>query len=171
MRSSTLIASYLWKDTWSRWLEQPSSALARLFVGALLVMVATVILVAFSSALERSVRTRLESFGLNTLVVRENVSGIDPELLHNTDRPDRLAPLQAAGEKMRLRQLYVRAQTELAERSAGDDLSARCSAQTGRVARCRHARWSTSMRLLPENVLLRVTLGRQSGMAVGAPLG
>src|SRR6476620_7653396 len=102
MRSSILIASYLWRDTWSRWLEQPSSALARLFVGGLLVVVATVILVAFS-LLERSVRTRLEGFGLNTLVVRENVSGIDPELLHDADQPDRLAPLQDAGEKTRLR--------------------------------------------------------------------
>src|SRR3954467_9760997 len=112
MKSSTLIASYLWKDTWSRWWEQPSSLLARLFVGALLVIVATVILVSFS-LLERSLRARLESFGLNTLVVRENVSGLDPELVHNNDRPDRLAPLQSAGEKMRLRQLFVRAQTEL----------------------------------------------------------
>src|SRR5689334_21930941 len=107
MRSSTLIVSYLWKDTWSRWLEQPSSAFARVFVGLLLVVVATVILVAFS-LLERSVRARLESFGLNTLIVRENVSGLDPELLHATDRPDRLAPLQSAGEKMRLRQLWGR---------------------------------------------------------------
>ena len=32
MKSSTLIASYLWKDTWKRWFEQPSSPLARLFV-------------------------------------------------------------------------------------------------------------------------------------------
>src|ERR1041385_1496386 len=112
MRSSILIASYLWRDTWSRWLEQPSSALARLFVGSLLVVVATVILVALS-LLERSVRARLENFGLNTLVVRENVTGLDPELLHNTERPDRLAPLQSAGEKIRLRQLFVRAQTEL----------------------------------------------------------
>jgi hypothetical protein len=41
MKSSTLIVSYLWKDTWSRWLEQPSSVLSRIFVGSLLVTVAT----------------------------------------------------------------------------------------------------------------------------------
>src|SRR5262245_7067425 len=98
MRSSILIASYLWKDTWSRWLDQPARACGRLFVGTLLVIVATIMLVAVS-LLELSVRNRLESFGLNTLVVRENVSGIDPELVHG-DRPDRLAPLQMAGEKM-----------------------------------------------------------------------
>ena len=53
MKSWTLIASYLLKDTWSRWLEQPSSVLSRMFVGGLLVTVATVILVAFN-LLERN---------------------------------------------------------------------------------------------------------------------
>ena len=47
MKSSTLIASYLWKDTWKRWFEQPGSPVARLFVTGLLALVATVILVFF----------------------------------------------------------------------------------------------------------------------------
>jgi hypothetical protein len=163
MNSSILIASYLWKDTWSRWLEQPSSLLARLFVGSLLVMVATVILVAFS-LLELSLRARLESFGLDTLVIRENVSGVDPELLPNSERPDRLAPLQSAGEKIRLRQLYVRAQTEL----QGDVPVMTYPPD----ALPRLAHWldeATPLvyfnEHLPENILLRVTLGHQSGMA------
>jgi hypothetical protein len=163
MRSSTLIVSYLWKDTWSRWLEQPSSAFARLFVGALLVMVATVILVAFT-LLERSVRSRLESFGLNTLVVRENVSGIDPELVHNTERPDRLAPLAEAGEKVRFRQLHVRAQTELQTEVPVMTYPPEALAKL--------AEWLDPVtpliyfnETLPENVLLRVTLGRQSATA------
>src|SRR5690242_17072548 len=164
MRSSTLIASYLWKDTWSRWLEQPSSAFARLFVGSLLVIVATVILVAFS-LLERSIRVRLDSFGLNTLVVRENVSGLDPELLHNSDRPDRLAPLQAAGDKMRLRQLHVRAQSEL---------QVEVPVMTYPPdALPKLAEWLDNAtpliyfnETLPENILLRVSLGRQSGLAL-----
>ena len=42
MKSSTLIASYLWKDTWKRWFEQPGSPVARLFVTGLLALVATV---------------------------------------------------------------------------------------------------------------------------------
>jgi hypothetical protein len=169
MRSSILIASYLWKDTWSRWLEQPSSALARLFVGALLVVVATVILVAFS-LLERSVRSRLDSFGLNTLVVRENVSGMDPELMHNADRPDRLAPLQAAGEKMRLRQLNIRAQTELQSEVAVMTYPPEALPKL--------AEWLDAgtplvyfNESLPENIFLRVTLGRQSAMAVVRRLG
>src|SRR3954463_8468330 len=111
MRSSTLIASYLWKDTWKRWFEQPSSPLSRLFVTGLLVLVATVILVTFH-LLERSLRERLERFGLNTLLVRETVLGDSKELVVRGESPDRLAALDGFGQKLRLRQLFVRAQTE-----------------------------------------------------------
>src|SRR5439155_25440286 len=111
MRSSTLIASYLWKDTWKRWLEQPSSPLARLFVTGLLVLVATVILVAFH-LLERSLRERLERFGLNTVLVRETVSSDSKELITAGESPDRLEPLNQSGKKLRVRQLFVRGQTE-----------------------------------------------------------
>src|SRR4051812_43665009 len=111
MKSSTLIVSYLWKDTLSRWLEQPSTALARVFVGALLVSVATFILVAFLM-LERTVRERLENFGVNTLIVKEMVMVNDPELLPSANRPDRLESLGTYGQKYRLRQLYGRATTE-----------------------------------------------------------
>src|SRR6185436_2819629 len=110
MKSWTLIASYLWKDTWSRWLEQPSSVLSRIFVGSLLVTVATVILVAFN-LLERNLRSRLETFGINTLIAREMLPSTDPEVLPNQIRPDRLEPLQQYGEEIRLRQFYSRAQT------------------------------------------------------------
>src|ERR1700704_2228061 len=106
MKSSTLIASYLWKDTWKRWLEQPSSPLARLFVTGLLVLVATVILVTFH-LLERSLRERLERFGLNTVLVRETILGDSKELVLHGENPDRLASLDALGEKLRLRQLFV----------------------------------------------------------------
>src|SRR6266446_6832142 len=111
MKSSTLIVSYLWKDTWKRWFEQPSSPMARLFVTGLLVLVATVILVAFH-LLERSLRVRLERFGLNTVLVRETVLGDSKELVVHGDSPDRLAPLAAYGQKLRLRQLFIRAQSE-----------------------------------------------------------
>lgn len=82
-----------------------------MFVGALLVTVATLILVAFD-LLERSVRARLESFGLNTIVAREMIMQTDPEMLPNIDRPDRLAPLEKHGERIRLRHLFSRAQHE-----------------------------------------------------------
>src|SRR5215204_4043727 len=111
MRSSILIGSYLWKDTWKRWLEQPSSPLARLFVTGLLALVATVILVAFH-LLERSIRERLERFGLNTVVVRETVTSDSRDLTIFGDGPDRLAPLEEHGQKLRVRQLFVRGSTE-----------------------------------------------------------
>src|SRR2546423_2426089 len=111
MKSSTLIVSYLWKDTFSRWLEQPSTVLARLFVGALIVSVATFILVSFL-LLERTLRERLDNFGINTLVVKEMVLVNYPELLPNAHRPDRLEALALYGDKYRLRQLYGRATTE-----------------------------------------------------------
>src|SRR6185369_16511106 len=82
MKSSTLIASYLWKDTWSRWLEQPSSVLARLFVGGVLVTVATVILVAYH-LLEQNLVSRLESFGLNTIIASESIATSDTEMPAN----------------------------------------------------------------------------------------
>src|SRR5947209_14593725 len=99
MKSWTLIASYLWKDTWKRWLEQPSSPLARLFVTGLLVLVATVILVAFQ-LLERSLRERLERFGLNTILVRETLVGDSKELVVHGDSPDRLAALGDSGKRL-----------------------------------------------------------------------
>jgi hypothetical protein len=169
MRSSILIASYLWRDTWSRWLEQPSSLLARLFVGSMLVIVATVILVAFN-LLERSLRIRLERFGLNTLVVRENVSGIDPELLHNSDRPDRLAPLSEAGKKLRLRQLHVRAQTELQADSPVLSYPAEALPQLADWLGAESPLIYVSDRF-PENILLRVNLGKNSGLALVRRLG
>ena len=111
MRSSILIASYLWKDTWKRWLEQPSSPFSRLFVTGLLVLVATVIVVAFQ-LLERNIRERLERFGLDTIVVRETVGSDSRDLTVFTDAPDRLAALSEHGQKLRVRQLFVRGTTE-----------------------------------------------------------
>lgn len=105
MKSWTLIVSYLWKDTWSRWLEQPSSVLSRLFVGALLVTVATLILVAFK-LLERNLRARLEEFGVNTLVARVPIAPNDPECLPNLSRPLAYDPLARHGDKVTFRQLY-----------------------------------------------------------------
>lgn len=132
-------------------------------------MVATVILVAFS-LLERSVRARLESFGLNTLVVRETVSGLDPELLHNGSRPDRLAPLQGAGDKMRLRQLHVRAQTELQ-----NDVPVLTYPPEALPALAEWLDAATPLiffnETLPEHILLRVNLGRQSGAALVRRMG
>src|SRR2546425_6388453 len=85
MKSSTLIVSYLWKDTWKRWCEQPGSPLARLFVTGLLALVALVILTGFH-LVERSVRARLERFGLDTLLVRRAVTPESAELDRKSTR-------------------------------------------------------------------------------------
>src|SRR2546421_2759091 len=163
MKSSTLIASYLWKDTWKRWLEQPSSPLARLFVTGLLVLVATVILVAFH-LLERSLRERLERFGLNTVLVRETVLGDSKELVVYGPSPDRLAPLAQWGRKLRLRQLFMRGQSEwqnnllvLSYQPEGLPLlAALISPETPVLCLSEN---------LPEASLVRVTLNRQSTLA------
>ena len=163
MKSSTLIASYLWKDTWKRWLEQPSSPLARLFVTGLLVLVATVILVSFH-LLERSLRERLERFGLNTVLVRETVLGDSKELVVYGPSPDRLAPLAQWGRKLRLRQLFMRGQSEwqnnllvLSYQPEGLPLlAALISPETPVLCLSEN---------LPEASLVRVTLNRQSTLA------
>ena len=138
--------------------------LARLFVGALMVSVATFILVAFLM-LERTIRERLENFGVNTLIVKEMVMLNDPELLPSANRPDRLEGLSAYGEKYRLRQLYGRATTEW----PGDLqmmayppeamvwLREYSSPLTGLI--CISDKW-------PEDALIKVTVNRQSGQAI-----
>jgi len=152
------------KDTWSRWLEQPSSVLSRIFVGSLLVTVATVILVAFN-LLERNLRMRLENFGINTLISREMLASTDPEVLPNQERPDRLAPLQQYGDEIRLRQYYMRAQTpwtrELMVMSYNEQalpyLNEMLSAKTGLI-------YFTDT--LPEGSLVEISYSKQTDMAV-----
>ncbi len=79
-------------------------------MGSLLVTVATVILVAFN-LLERNLRTRLENFGVNTIVAREMVTATEPLAMPNQVRPDAYAPLKDFGDKLRLRQFFTRAHT------------------------------------------------------------
>src|SRR5678815_4109790 len=163
MKSWTLIVSYLWKDTFSRWLEQPSTVLARLFVGALMVSVATFILVSFL-LLERTLRERLDNFGINTLVVKEMVMVNDPEMLPNR-RPDRLEALTLYGEKFRLRQLYSRATTEWPTDMQVMTYPPEAMAWLRDYASpltpliCFSESW-------PENTMIKVTVLRQQGTAI-----
>lgn len=135
-----------------------------MFVGSLLVTVATVILVAFN-LLERNLRTRLENFGVNTIISREMVVSTDPSALPNQVRPDKMAPLDQYGEKMRLRQFYVRASTpwqkEITTLSYSDDalplLKGLLHTNTSLIC------FSENMR---ENSLIEVNLERRQGVAV-----
>jgi len=137
--------------------------LARLFVTGLLVLVATAILVVFN-LLERSLRERLERFGLNTVLIRESVTPDSKELITSGQGPDRLAPLSESGRKLRLRQLFVRGQTEwqnsvIVFTYPGDALwllSDYLSLETPSIY------FSDS---LPEDALVKVTVNRQSMVA------
>lgn len=114
--------------------------------------------------LERSLCARLESFGLNTLVVRELITANDPELLCTADRPDRLAPLEGDGQKIRLRQLFTRAQSEWRidlvvmtyPSGALPMLAPWLSPETPLVC---------FTDKLPENMLVRINLLRHAGIA------
>ena len=79
--------------------------LSRLFVGSLLVTVATLILVAFH-LLEKNLRSRLENFGVNTLIARDVIPANAPDLLPNLGRPTRFESLADYGTKVTFRQLY-----------------------------------------------------------------
>jgi hypothetical protein len=130
----------------------------------LLVTVATVILVAFN-LLERNLRTRLENFGVNTIISREVVPGNDLNALPNHIRGDIMAPLNGYGEKVRLRQFYTRAnapwQREITAMSYSDEalpmLSGLLHTNTPLLL------FSESM---PENALVEINLERQQGVAV-----
>src|SRR3954468_17865136 len=163
MKSWTLIVSYLWKDTFSRWLEQPSTVLARLFVGALMVSVATFILVAFL-LLERALQERLDNFGIKPLIVKEMVMVNDPEMLPS-QRPDRLEALTLYGDKFRLRQLYGRATTEWPT-----DLQIMTYPPEAMTWLREYASPLTPLICLseswPENTMIKVNALRQAGTAI-----
>jgi len=132
-------------------------------VTGLLVLVATVILVTFH-LLERSLRDRLERFGLNTVLVRETVLGDSKELVFHGESPDRLAPLAAWGKKMRLRQLFVRAQSEWQ-----NNLLVLSYPPAGLASLAEFLSTETPVlclsETLPEATLVRVTMNRQSALA------
>lgn len=105
MRSSILIAFYLWKDTWKRWFEQPGSILARATVTVLTVGLATLLLVAFS-LLERSLKRQLESFGLSSVLITETHAMGNP---HPMARQDRFSHMEDWGKWLTVNQLFSNA--------------------------------------------------------------
>ena len=76
MISWILTASYLWKDTWKRWLEQPGSILARSVVTIIMVSLSVLLLIGFRMQIER-LRTEVEKFGLDNLLIAETVTPMD----------------------------------------------------------------------------------------------
>jgi len=99
------------------------------------------------------------------LIVREVIYPKDPELIPNGDRPDRFAPLQLEGQKLRLRQLHMYAQSDW----QNDLLVMTYPPEALPIV----APWlSTETPLvcfsdkLPEDILMRVSLFRHSGVAL-----
>ncbi len=85
MISWILTASYLWKDTWKRWLEQPGSILARSVVTIIMVCLSILLLVGFRMQIER-LRTEISSFGLDNLLVIETITPQDISAGMSSDR-------------------------------------------------------------------------------------
>ena len=85
MTSWILTVSYLWKDTWKRWFEQPGSLLARSVVTVIMVGLAVVLLVGFRMQVE-SVRQQVEAFGLQNIIIQETMSAEDVAAGVTTDR-------------------------------------------------------------------------------------
>jgi len=73
MISWILTASYLWKDTWKRWLEQPGSILARSVVTIIMVGLSVLLLIGFRMQIEK-LRDEISSFGLDNLLVVESIT-------------------------------------------------------------------------------------------------
>lgn len=110
MKAWTLIAFYLSKDIWSRWLEHPGAVLARLLVGVLLAALLLFAQAGFMLA-GRSLESRVARLGAGTLLLTE----VAP-----SDRLDRaslgtlMSPLADRAEVIAFRQLSVTARDPLA---------------------------------------------------------
>lgn len=70
MKSWILIVSYLWKDTWKRWFEQPGSVLARVVVTTVMVGISIIMLVAFAMQIHK-VREQVKMIGVDSMKIVE----------------------------------------------------------------------------------------------------
>jgi hypothetical protein len=108
MKGWTLIAFYLSKDIWSRWLETPGAVLSRLFVAVLLSGVLLLTQAAFLLG-ERSLEARVSRMGAQTILITE---AIGSEASRPLPLGDVFAPLGVQADLLALRQLSVAAQDE-----------------------------------------------------------
>lgn len=109
MKAWTLIAFYLSKDIWSRWLEHPGAVLARLLVGVLLAALLLFAQAGFMIA-GRSLETRVARLGAGTLLVTEVAARDQPG---RSTLGELLAPLGSRAALLAFRQLPVRARDPL----------------------------------------------------------
>lgn len=69
MRSLTLIFVYLSKDLFNRWLETPGAVFARVLISISLCLLFLFMSAGFSLT-ERAMEKKIESFGVNTMIIR-----------------------------------------------------------------------------------------------------
>ena len=82
MRSLILIAVYLSKDISKRWLETPGAVLARVLIAVSLCLLFLLMQAGFILG-EKAIQKKIESFGINSLILRTSPSGngsLRPEL-------------------------------------------------------------------------------------------
>ena len=105
MRSLILISVYLSKDLFSRWLETPGAVLARV-----LIAISLCLLFLFMSAgfllTEQAMEKKIESFGVNTMIVR---SIGPPPGKSRAEMGELLDPLGEQGLYFPFSMLYVNA--------------------------------------------------------------
>lgn len=110
MKASILIASYLLKDIWCRWLETPGAVAARVIVAALLALLMLFVQAAFVLA-ARSLESRVLAFGANVIAVTSTSS----QQALADGRPPLAAlldPLRAEGSLLTLKLVFTAARTE-----------------------------------------------------------
>lgn len=112
MKSWILTSSYLWKDTWKRWFEQPGSVLARCLVTLIMVFLSVIFLVAMRVQVER-LRAEVSKFGLDNMLVVETVSSQD---LQKQAPEGRFRQLNEWGELLTVKKLLVSAQSGKGDR-------------------------------------------------------
>ncbi|MGJ8672129.1 hypothetical protein [Rubritalea sp.] len=112
MKSWILTSSYLWKDTWKRWFEQPGSVLARCLVTLIMVFLSVIFLVAMRVQVER-LRAEVSKFGLDNMLVVETVSSQDLQL----EAPEgRFRELNKWGDLLTVKKLLVSARSGSGDR-------------------------------------------------------
>jgi len=161
MKSWILTSSYLWKDTWKRWFEQPGSVLARCLVTLIMVFLSVIFLVAMRVQVER-VRAEVSKFGLDNMLVVETVS---PQDLQRQSPEGRFRKLNNWGDLLTVKKLIVSAKSGVGDRYSVvsyDDYDMRGLVQ--------YLRYGYDIFILsgklPEGLLVDLELGGQQVRAV-----
>ncbi|MET0262257.1 MAG: hypothetical protein ABW223_05120 [Rariglobus sp.] len=151
MKAWTLIAFYLSKDIWSRWLEHPGAVFARLFVGVLLAALLLFAQAGFMIA-GRSLEMKVARLGAGTLLLTE-VAG--PERIGQPSLGRLLAPLGDRAQLIAFRQLPV---------SARDPLHGECLVLA--YGRETFAALAPSLATVPPSAIYYVTAKLPSGVTL-----